>query len=837
MLIIETASCNKSGNLQNSYMKISYNWLKQYVNIQLPPEEVARLLTDCGLEVENLESVQSIKGGLNGLVIGEVLTCVKHPNADKLSLTTVTTGGEKILRIVCGAPNVAAGQKVVVATPGTKLFPTEGEPFEIKNSKIRGEISEGMICAEDEIGMGKSHEGIIVLPSDSKVGLSAKDYFQVEEDVVFEIGLTPNRADAASHIGVARDLAAVINNLHKSGASSPVAAVFPSVEKFKIDSNQLPIEVEINNEEACPRYSGLTISGVEIKESPSWLMSKLKAIGIGPINNVVDIANYVLHECGQPLHAFDADEIKGKKVVVRNARDGEKFITLDKVERTLTSENLMICDETSPMCIAGVFGGIHSGITSKTKNIFLESACFSPASIRKTSKQHGLKTDASFRFERGTDPSITVYALKRAALLIKEIAGGTVSSELVDLYPKTIEPVVIHLHYKTVDRLIGKVIDRAGINKILLSLDIQINKEENDGLHITVPTHKVDVTREVDVVEEILRIYGYNNVETPSKLSSSPPSILKTDREKIQVVISDYLCNNGFDEIMTNSMTTSTYAEKAGLNNAENVKIINPLSNDLNVMRRSLIFSGLEAIQYNRNRKQTELKFFEFGKTYHRMADRFEEVDHLALFITGKKFESSWNGDSSPSDFFFLKSFVKNILELLRMNRQHYKTAESVLQNDLFSSGLNVLINDKTIAQYGSLKKNHLKQFDISSDVFVADFNWTLMMKLVNVKDEPVKEVSKFPQVRRDLSMIINRDVKYEEVENIAYKTEKNLLKEMHLFDVYEGDKIETGKKSYAVTFILQDERQTLNENQIDKIMNRLMEAFEKNAGAVIRKQ
>lgn len=835
-------------------MKISFNWLKQYLNVNLPAEEVARLLTDCGLEVEAIEPFESIKGGLQGLVIGEVITCEKHPNADKLKLTTVNIGEENLLHIVCGGPNVAAGQKVVVAVVGAKLFPAEGEPFEIKKSKIRGEVSEGMICAEDEIGLGKSHEGVLVLPADAKVGMSAKEFFNVEEDVVFEIGLTPNRADAASHIGVARDLFAVLKS-QQSSVGSPQSSMvdgrwsiqIPSVDNFKVDNNDLQISVEVVDSSACPRYSGITISGVEVKESPAWLKNKLKAIGVGPINNIVDITNYVLHECGQPLHAFDADEIKGKKVIVRTAKEGEKFVTLDKVERTLTANNLMICNSGEAMCIAGVFGGIKSGISEKTKNIFLESAYFSPASIRKTSKHHGLKTDASFRFERGCDPEITVYALKRAAMLIKEIAGGKVSSQVVDVYPQHILPATIHLHYKTVDQLVGEVIDRSSIKNILQSLDIIITKEDSEGLHLTIPTHKVDVTREVDVVEEILRIYGYNKIAAPSKLYSSLPSVTKTDREKIQNTISDYLCSNGFYEIMNNSLTKSKYSELARLEVSENVKIINPLSQDLDVMRQNILFGGLEAIEYNRNRKHTDLKFFEFGKTYHNTSaslsatsvgkNHFKEVNHLALFVTGKKFEASWNGDKSAADFFFLKSFVKNILERLGINSQHQKLSESPLQNNLISSGLSIHTNERAIVEYGVVKKSVLKNFDITTDVFIADFNWDALMKLVRTKDQQISEVPKFPQVRRDLSMLIDRNMSYAEIESIAYKTEKNLLKEINLFDVYDGDKIEAGKKSYAVTFILQDEKQTLTDNQIDKIMNRLMEAFEKQAGAVIRRQ
>jgi len=819
-------------------MKISYNWLKQYLSINLPTEEVARLLTDCGLEVEGMETFQSMKGGMKGLVVGEVMTCVKHPNADKLKLTTVDVATGTLLQIVCGGPNVEAGQKVIVALVGATLFPISGEPFEIKKSKIRGENSEGMICAEDEIGIGTSHEGVIVLPSDLKPGMKASEYFKVEEDTVFEIGLTPNRSDAASHIGVARDLAAVIKNNQSTIDNNQSTIIFPSVESFKVDNNSLPVSVEVNDTAACPRYSAITISGVEVKESPSWLKNRLKAIGVSPINNIVDITNYVLHECGQPLHAFDADEIKGKKVIVRPAKTGEKFVTLDKVERTLTSENLMICNAEESMCIAGVFGGIKSGISEKTKNIFLESAYFSPSSIRKTSKHHGLKTDASFRFERGTDPEITIYALKRAAILIHEIAGGKISSDIIDIYPEAIAPAIVHLQYRTVDQLVGEVIDRKTIKNILQSLDIKITKEEDAELVLSIPTHKVDVTRDVDVVEEILRIYGYNKIASPAKLFSSLPAVEKTDREKIQRIISEYLSSNGFHEIMTNSLTSAKYSEISGAwNPLEDVKMLNPISRELSVMRQSMLYTGLEAIEYNRNRKQADLKFFEFGKTYRKKDDRHEEMSHLALYLTGKKSEASWNGDQSDVDFFFLKAHVKNILGRLGINVRDHRFSETDIHNEIYSPGLSIQTNEKTIVQYGSVKKSHLKNFDITSEIFIADFNWDAVIKLIRTKDEPVQEVSKFPQVRRDLSMMIDRNVSYAEIESISFKTEKNLLKEIRLFDVYEGEKIEAGKKSYAVTFILQDDRQTLTENQIDKIMNRLMEAFEKQAGAVIRRQ
>jgi phenylalanyl-tRNA synthetase beta chain len=804
-------------------MKISYNWLKEYLHINLPAEEVADLLTNCGLEVEGIESFQSVKGGLEGLVIGEVKTCFKHPNADKLSLTVVDVGDGNALSIVCGAPNVAAGQKVVVALVGTRVHPVEGEPFEIKKSKIRGELSEGMICAEDEIGLGKSHAGIIVLPNDAKIGTKAKDYFKVEENKVFEIGLTPNRADAASHIGIARDLNAV---LISEGRDTGTGVVYPSLKDFKVDNNSYPVEVSVEDLNACPRYSGITVSGVEVKESPQWLQNRLLSIGVHPINNIVDITNYVLHECGQPLHAFDADKINGKKVVVRDARQGEKFVTLDSVERNLTPTDLMICDVDKAMCIAGVFGGVESGITEKTKNVFIESAYFNPSSIRKTSKHHGLKTDASFRFERGADPEITLYALKRAAMLMKEIAGGIISSEIVDVYPNKIQHRKIDYNFSSAERLIGQSIDKNKLKQILHASGILIEKEEADALHLSIPSYKVDVTREVDVVEEVLRIYGYNKIELPSKMSASLSYSPKADGERIQNNVSDYLSNNGFLEILTNSFTKDD-------GNADAIKIQNPLSKELGVMRQSLLQSGLEAIQYNRNRKHGDLKLYEFGTTYHKRGNGFDEQKHLALFVTGKKFFASWNGDKGDSNFFFLKSFVNNLLKRVGVEEN---LSEEVENHPDFTEAISLKQNQKVLCTFGSVSKKLLKEFDISSEVFYADIDWQAVLKISGKNKIAYKEVPKFPQVRRDLSMMLNSEVSYEQIRSLAFKTERQLLKEMHLFDVYEGDKIEAGKKSYAMTFILQDEHQTLTDKQIDKTMSRLMEAFERQAGAIIRK-
>jgi phenylalanyl-tRNA synthetase beta chain len=821
-------------------MKISYNWLKQYLPINLDAVEAARMLTDCGLEVEGIESFQSMKGGLEGIVIGEVMTCVKHPNADKLHLTTVNVGQSELLHIVCGAPNVAAGQKVVVALPGAMLYPSVGEPFEIKKSKIRGEASEGMICAEDEIGMGVSHAGVIVLPADAIPGTTAKKYFNVEEDTVFEIGLTPNRADAASHIGVARDLAAVLkNSQHHDSYRETVNSrqsydiVYPSTEDFRIENNELNISVDVADTTACPRYSGITLSGITVKESPQWLKNKLLAIGVHPINNIVDVTNYVLHECGQPLHAFDADEITGKKVVVRNAKSGEKFVTLDGVERKLSESNLMICNISDAMCIAGVFGGIKSGISDKTKNIFIESAYFNPASIRKTSKEHGLKTDASFRFERGTDPEATLYALKRAALLIKEIAGGKISSEIVDVYPEKIQKKNIDYNFKSASQLIGKEIQKDEVKKILASLNISIASENDEKLQLQIPTYKVDVTREADVVEEVLRIYGYNNVETPAKISASLSFFPKKDVDALQSRISSYLSSNGFFEMLNNTLTKQQYAEAAAVNENEMVKVLNPLSQDLGIMRHSMLYSGLEAIEYNSNRQHSDLKFFEFGTTYSKNEKGYGEQPHLSLFITGKRQNESWSGDKKEISFFYLKSYVENIFSQLGISLQKFK--EEPASNE-FGYGVTWKLNDKSLVSFGSVSRKQLKPFGIDGEVLYADFNWKTILKNSATDKVQYTELPKFPQVKRDLSMIIGEDVTYGQIRDIAIRTEKNLLKDIRLFDVYAGDKIAAGKKSYAVSFILQDERQTLTDKTIDKTMSRIMEALEKETGAVIRK-
>lgn len=815
-------------------MKISYNWLKEYLAVSNSAEDTAYLLTHCGLEVEGIEPFQSLKGGLEGLVVGEVKSCEKHPNADKLSLTKVDTGDAELLSIVCGAPNVANGQKVIVAKVGAKLYPTSAEPFEIKKSKIRGELSEGMICAEDEIGMGASHAGIMVLPPETKIGMPASEFFKVENDLVFEIGLTPNRADAASHFGVARDLHAVLQNKSIDSPAVIPPIIRPEVDLFKVDNQNLKIEVAIEDAAACPRYSAITLTGVKVKESPDWLKNRLKAIGVGPINNIVDITNFVLHECGQPLHAFDAAEIKGGKIIVRSARDGEKFVTLDKVERTLSKGNLMICNTSEAMCIAGVFGGIGSGIKESTTSVFLESAYFNPASIRKTSKFHGLKTDASFRFERGTDPEMTLYALKRAAMLIQEIAGGEISSEIVDVYPSPLVPEEIKLNYEYLNQFSGDKLDHARVKKIISALGIEIISEDAENILLRIPTYKVDVTRPVDVVEEILRIYGYNNIPIPAKLNISLPAIVDFDRDRFLNKISDHLAATGFNEILSNSLSKSRYTELASYLDENNVKILNPLSQDLEIMRRNMLYTGLEAIEYNRNRKHSDLRFFEFGKTYSKENNSYKEEYHLSLFITGKKTEERWNGDKDAVNFYFLKSCVENLLVIAGI--QMSVLMSEVTSNSFLASGMILKSGAKELVTFGTLKKSQLKPFDISAEVFYADFNWDQLVKLARKKPVQYSEVSRFPVVRRDLSMLIDTQITYAQIESIAHKAERKLLRELRVFDVYQGDKIEAGKKSYAVTFLLSDDEQTLTEKQIDKTMERLMLALEKEAGAIIRK-
>jgi len=812
-------------------MKISYNWLKSYLPVTLPAAEVSALLTNCGLEVEGTEIYQTIKGGLAGLVIGEVKSCQRHPNADKLSLTTVDIGSGTDLQIVCGAPNVAAGQRVVVAPVGAMVHPTTGDSFEIKKSKIRGELSEGMICAEDEIGMGASHAGILVLPADAPVGVPVKDYFKVEDDIVFEIGLTPNRVDAASHIGVARDLAAILNL--QAGNSKAQMVQLPATAECSKEAEGLVIAVTVDDIVACPRYSGITISGVEVKESPEWLQHRLKAIGIGPVNNIVDITNFILHECGQPLHAFDADKIEGGKVVVRKAADGEKFVTLDSVERTLLGTDLMICNTKKPMCIAGVFGGLESGITSATTNIFIESAYFDPSFIRKTGKHHGLKTDASFRYERGADPTITVYALRRAVQLIREIAGGKITSDIIDHYPVAQVPVSIDFSFDYLNRFTGQSIDRDAVLTILDSLGMAPQTTSPDSCRLSIPTGKVDVTRPIDVVEEVLRIYGYNNIAVPAKLNVSLPAVTGFDEEALQEKVADYLAGNGFHELFSNSLTRAAYSEIPGNSVDEAVRLLNPLSQDLGVLRQDMLHSGLEAIQYNRNRRQQDLRFFEFGKTYRRKEDRYSESRHLSLFLSGNNHDESWYAKTEEMDYYFLKAFVGNVMSLCGIDPRKLK--EQAVDHPFFASGVSWLIGERILVSFGVLKRSQLRKFDISASTCFADFHWDAVIKSAKKKPVQVVEIPKYPQVRRDLSMVIDAEVEFGRIQETAFKTERKLLRGVQLFDIYQGDKIEAGKKSYAVSFLLQDDQQTLTDQQIEKTMERLMAALTKEIGAIIR--
>jgi phenylalanyl-tRNA synthetase beta chain len=799
-------------------MKISYKWLQQFIKTSKTPEELSLILTNIGLEVESLEKIQTIPGGLEGLVIGYVRECEQHPNADRLKVTKVDIGLGEDLQIVCGANNVAVGQKVVVATVNTTVHPITAEPFKINKSKIRGEVSEGMICAEDEIGLGHNHDGIMELDVEAKIGSLAKDYFNLQDDYVFEIGLTPNRADAASHLGVARDLAAYLH----------IPVTMPDLSGFKVQNQDLNIQVIVEDPIASPRYSSLSISGISIKESPDWLKDKLNAIGVRPINNVVDVTNFVLHELGQPLHAFDADAITGCKVLVKKLADGKLFKTLDDVERKLSADDLMICNAEEPMCIAGVFGGISSGVKQSTSNIFLESAWFNPVSVRKTSKRHGLKTDASFRFERGTDPDMTVTALKRAAILIQELAGGQISSEISDIYPVQANPFPVELSYKNVSRLIGKIIPADEIRATLLGLGIKIISEDSEGMKLEVPAYKVDVTREVDIIEEVLRIHGYDNVEIPSQIRASLNTTIKPDKEVLQNQIADLLSANGFFEILSNSLTKLSYSAEP----ERAVRILNPLSTDLDVMRQSLLFSGLEAIVYNQNRRNSDLKFYEFGRVYNLDQEIYKENLRLSVFLCGSKHTEGWNTKSENTDFYNLKSAVDLIIN--KLNLKGLSSMEN--SNPEFSLGISYRKSDKILVEFGAVSKKSLKKLDIGSDVFYADFDWDQIMRSVRNNKITYTEVSKFPSVRRDLSMLLSKEISFEQLNQIAFKTEKSLLKEVNVFDVYVGDKLPEGKKSYALSFLLQDEEKTLTDKQIDAIMQKLILNFEKQAGAEIRK-
>ena len=828
-------------------MNISYNWLKRYIQLNDSAEEVAKVLTSIGLEVGKVEKVQTIKGGLEGLVVGEVITCVDHPNSDHLHITTTRVAPDaEPLQIVCGAPNVAAGQKVIVATVGTVLYDGD-EKFTIKRGKIRGEESLGMICAEDEIGVGTSHDGIMVLPSDTPVGMPAKEYFGVEDDTMIEVDITPNRADGASHYGVARDLYA-----YYQAKGVDIQLTKPSVDAFKVDSHELPIQVVVENAQACPRYTGVSIKGVTIGESPDWLKKALGTIGIRPINNVVDATNFVLHEMGQALHAFDADKIKGNKVIVKNATEGQKFVTLDGIERTLSAADLMICNAEEPMCIAGVFGGQDSGITEQTKNVFLESAYFDPVSIRKTARRHQLSTDASFRYERGCDPNNTLYVLKRCALLIQEVAGGEIAMEITDQGDTHFAPFPVELHIDRVNTLIGKEIGEELIATILHALEVEIYSQEGNIWQIGVPRYRVDVQRECDVVEDILRIYGYNNVEFPEKLNTSLSYNPKPNPVALQIRISEQLTAQGFNEILNNSLTKVSYYERLeGLSLATCVKIMNPLSQDLGVMRQTLLFGGLESIQRNANRKNADLKFYEFGNCYHynaqKITDRqakdphwvydplyaYSEEPHLALWITGNKTPQSWVQKEEKTSFYQLHAYVANVLR--RMGVQLFKLAP-MTANELFDDGLTILApNGKQIGVMAIVARKQLKAFDIDNPVYYADLDWNMLLRLNKQYKPVINDLPKFPEVKRDFALLVDKSVTFADLAQAAYATEKKLLKAVNLFDVYEGKNLEAGKKSYALSFILQDAENTLKDKQIEAIMAKLQKTFEEKFGAKLR--
>ncbi|WP_411332164.1 phenylalanine--tRNA ligase subunit beta [Bacteroides uniformis] len=820
-------------------MNISYNWLKEYVDFDLTPDEVAAALTSIGLETGSVEEVQTIKGGLEGLVIGEVLTCEAHPNSDHMHVTTVNLGQGEPVQIVCGAPNVAAGQKVVVATLGTKLYDGD-ECFTIKKSKLRGVESVGMICAEDEIGIGTDHAGIIVLPETAVPGTLAKDYYNIKSDYVLEVDITPNRADACSHYGVARDLYAYLIQNGK-----PATLKKPSVDAFAVENHDLDIKVTVENSEACPRYAGVTVKGVTVKESPEWLQNKLRIIGLRPINNVVDITNYIVHAFGQPLHCFDADKIKGGEVIVKTMPEGTPFVTLDGVERKLNERDLMICNKEEAMCIAGVFGGLDSGSTETTKDVFLESAYFHPTWVRKTARRHGLNTDASFRFERGIDPNATIYCLKLAALMVKELAGGTISSEIKDVCAAPAKDFRVELAYEKVNSLIGKVIPVDTIKSIVTSLEMKIVDETAEGLTLDVPPYRVDVQRDCDVIEDILRIYGYNNVEIPTTLKSCLTTKGEYDKSnKLQNLVAEQLVGCGFNEILNNSLTRAAYYDNLESYPSKNlVMLLNPLSADLNAMRQTLLFGGLESISHNANRKNADLKFFEFGNCYHfneekknpeKVLAAYSEDYHLGLWVTGKRVANSWAHPDENSSVYELKAYVENVLARLGLHMHDLVVGN--LTDDIYAAGLSVQTRGgKRLATFGIVTKKLLKAFDIDNEVYYADFNWKELLKAIRNVKVSYTEISKFPAVKRDLALLLDKKVQFAEIEKIAYETEKKLLKEVSLFDVYEGKNLEAGKKSYAVSFLLQDENATLNDKQIDKIMSKLVKNLEDKLGAKLR--
>ena len=809
-------------------MKISYNWLKQFIQIDWESQQTSELLTDLGLEVEGVEKFESVKGGLKGIVVGHVLSCEKHTNADKLNVTMVDIGLDTPVQIVCGAKNVAKGQKVPVATIGTTLYTAEGEAWTIKKGKIRGEESHGMICAEDELGLGTSHDGIMVLDNDLKAGTPCSDIFDIENDEVFEIGLTPNRADAMSHFGVARDLKA---GLKQKEITKEL--ITPSTSHFNINDRSLKIDVDVKNTALAPRYCGVTLSNLLIQPSPTWLQNRLKSIGITPKNNVVDATNYVLHELGQPLHAFDAAKIKGNKILVQTLPKGTKFVTLDGIERTLHEDDLMICDTEKPLCIAGVFGGLGSGVTEETTSIFLESAYFNPVAIRKSAKRHGLNTDASFRFERGIDIENVEYSLKRAALLIKEIAGGEITSDVIDQYPKKMPNFEVFLAFEKIHKLIGQEIEKDTIKSILASLDIKVKNVTEAGMGLEVPSYRVDVQRQVDVIEEILRVYGYNNVAFSEKLNASVATTAPTADHTIQTTIGNALASKGYYEILTNSLTNPDYS--ALLENKEegqkSIEIINPLSGELSVLRRASLFSALETASYNINRRRANLKLFEFGKTYYFKENKRIEPKYLSILLTGDSVQDSWTNKAIASNFFELKSVVQSVL--LRLGLANLKSEP--VSSSIFSEGLTFTYKKNQLVSFGLIKRSILKHFDIKQDILYADFNWGLILKQLKTTPIQFKEIPKYPEVKRDFALLLDNKSTYRELYDLAYSAERKYLKDMTLFDVYEGNNLPEGKKSYAVSFTLQDDKNTLTEKQIEKIMSKLQSTYERNLGATLR--
>lgn len=831
-------------------MNISYKWLKRYISLQDDAETVAKILTSIGLEVGTVETIETIRGGLKGLVVGEVLTCEPHPNSDHLHITKVNIGEGEPLPIVCGAPNVAAGQKVIVATIGTVLYDGD-ESFTIKKGKLRGEDSWGMICAEDEIGVGTDHAGIIVLPADTPVGMPAAEYYHVENDTIIEVDITPNRSDAASHYGAARDLYA-----YYKAHGQNIALTKPSVEAFKVNNNEMPVTVTVDAPEACPRYSGVSIKGVSVKESPEWLKNSLLAIGLRPINNIVDVTNFVLHECGQALHAFDADKIKGNEIHVRFAKAGEKFVTLDGVEREMNERDLMIANKDEAMCIAGVFGGLQSGVTENTKNVFLESAYFDPVTIRKTSRRHQLQTDASFRYERGCDPNNTLYVLKRAALLIQEVAGGEVAMDVTDTVNGDFKPWDVTIDINRVNSLIGKAIGEETIETILKALEIEIKSKDGDPngcpspatrrWQLGVPRYRVDVQRECDVVEDILRIYGYDNVEFPEKLNTSLAYGAKPDPEKLRRKIAEQLTAQGFNEILNNSLTKVSYYEPLEqLPLAKCVKIMNPLSSDLGVMRQTLLFGGLESIARNANRKNSDLKFYEFGNCYYYNAAvregndadplrAYSEESHLGLWLTGNKAAQSWVRKDEKTTFYQLHAFVNNIL--VRLGVDIEKVSVERLEHELFADGLVLkAVNGKALGFIGIVNRKQLKAFDIDQEVFYADLDWNALIKQNKQYKAQIVDLPKYQEVKRDFALLVDKSVEFADLARAAFSTEKKLLKNVFLFDVYEGKNLEEGKKSYALSFILQDAENTLKDTQIENVMKRLQQTFENQFHATLR--